>query len=219
MQARAGQVRDRGLEGIEAIIERQQRVPPKGNHEGLFLAREHRGARLLRAGAFVLDRGALLPLGDRLRVDPVALGQHPQALLTMLDRATHCRRRAGAPMQNLAHSASFHSREKSAPSKPGTKQLADAHWTRLEPLLETCRPKGKTPPRDLRRTLSAIVWRHQNGAKWRPHQALAEHHTAGRVCPVRLENPLRNVQSDRVNLPHGRLLKWSIDATTTLARR
>src|SRR4029453_15691512 len=46
---------------------------------------------------------------------------------------------------------------------------------------------------------------------------LAEHHTAGRVCPVRLENPLRNVQSDRVNLPHGRLLKWSID--TTLARR
>src|SRR5215213_6017373 len=51
----------------------------------------------------------------------------------------------------------------------------------------------------------------------RPHQALAEHHTAGRVCPVRLENPLRNVQSDRVSLPHGRLLKWSID--TTLARR
>src|SRR3954449_9620804 len=51
----------------------------------------------------------------------------------------------------------------------------------------------------------------------RPHQALAEHHTAGRVCPVRLENPLRNVQSDRVSLPHGRLLKWSVD-TTTLAR-
>src|SRR3954462_5103992 len=52
----------------------------------------------------------------------------------------------------------------------------------------------------------------------RPHQALAEHHTAGRVCPVRLENPLRNVQSDCVNLSHGRLLKWSVD-TTTLARR
>jgi transposase len=28
-------------------------------------------------------------------------------------------------------------------------------------------PKGKTPPQDLRRTLSAILWRHQNGAKWR----------------------------------------------------
>src|SRR4051812_12370881 len=37
----------------------------------------------------------------------------------------------------------------------------------LEPLIETCRPKGKTPPQDLRRTISAIVWRHQNGAKGR----------------------------------------------------
>ena len=45
--------------------------------------------------------------------------------------------------------------------------LADAQWTKLEPLIEACRPKGKTPPQDLRRTISAIVWRHQNGAKWR----------------------------------------------------
>src|SRR3954454_4335523 len=49
----------------------------------------------------------------------------------------------------------------------GGAMLSDAHWTRLEPLIEACRPKGKTPPQDLRRTLSAIVWRHQNGAKWR----------------------------------------------------
>lgn len=45
--------------------------------------------------------------------------------------------------------------------------LTDAQWARLEPLIEICRPKGKTPPQDLRRTLSAILWRHQNGAKWR----------------------------------------------------
>ena len=45
--------------------------------------------------------------------------------------------------------------------------LVDAHWMSLEPLIEACRPKGKTPPQDLRRTISAIVWRHQNGAKWR----------------------------------------------------
>jgi len=45
--------------------------------------------------------------------------------------------------------------------------LTDAQWAMLEPLIEACRPKGKTPPRDLRRTLSAILWRHQNGAKWR----------------------------------------------------
>ena len=45
--------------------------------------------------------------------------------------------------------------------------LSEAHWAVLEPLVEACRPKGKTPPQDLRRTLSAILWRHQNGAKWR----------------------------------------------------
>ena len=45
--------------------------------------------------------------------------------------------------------------------------LTDAQWALLEPLVEACRPKGKTPPRDLRRTLSAILWRHENGAKWR----------------------------------------------------
>jgi transposase len=45
--------------------------------------------------------------------------------------------------------------------------LSDAQWAVLEPLVEACRPRGKTPPQDLRRTLSAILWRHQNGAKWR----------------------------------------------------
>ncbi len=45
--------------------------------------------------------------------------------------------------------------------------LPDTQWAMLEPLIEACRPKGKTPPQDLRRTLSAILWRHQNGAKWR----------------------------------------------------
>ncbi len=45
--------------------------------------------------------------------------------------------------------------------------LADAQWKKLEPLIEACRPKAKTSPQDLRRTISAILWRHQNGAKWR----------------------------------------------------
>ena len=45
--------------------------------------------------------------------------------------------------------------------------LSDTQWALLEPLIEVCRPKGRTPPQDLRRTLSAILWRHQNGAKWR----------------------------------------------------
>ena len=52
-------------------------------------------------------------------------------------------------------------------SRGGEAMLADTQWAELEPLIEACRPKGKTPPQDLRRTISAILWRHQNGAKWR----------------------------------------------------
>ncbi len=45
--------------------------------------------------------------------------------------------------------------------------LTDAPWAMLGPLVEQCRPKGKTPPQDLRRTIGALLWRHRNGAKWR----------------------------------------------------
>jgi transposase len=45
--------------------------------------------------------------------------------------------------------------------------LTNAQWSLLEPLIEACRPKGKTQPQDLRRTMAAILWRHNNGAKWR----------------------------------------------------
>nr|WP_252354014.1 transposase [Acetobacter sp. P5B1] len=34
-------------------------------------------------------------------------------------------------------------------------------------MIEAVRPRGKTPPHDLRRTIAAIFWRHENGAKWR----------------------------------------------------
>src|ERR671929_1305672 len=45
--------------------------------------------------------------------------------------------------------------------------FTDEAWATWEPLIEAVRPHGKTPPKELRRTISAIFWRHQNGAKWR----------------------------------------------------
>ena len=45
--------------------------------------------------------------------------------------------------------------------------LTDGQWAVLEPLVEACRPHAKVPPSDLRRTVEAILWRCQNGAKWR----------------------------------------------------
>ena len=45
--------------------------------------------------------------------------------------------------------------------------LADEQWGELEPLLNEVRPRAARPLRELRRTIEAIVWRRQNGAKWR----------------------------------------------------
>ena len=45
--------------------------------------------------------------------------------------------------------------------------LSDEQWAVLEPLVEQCRPHAKVAPRHLRRTIEAILWRHDNGAKWR----------------------------------------------------
>ncbi len=52
--------------------------------------------------------------------------------------------------------------------------LTNAQWAMLEPLIEACRPNGKTAPQDLRRIMSAVLWRHQNGAKWRSVPAQLE---------------------------------------------
>jgi hypothetical protein len=48
----------------------------------------------------------------------------------MLYRSTDRLCRCGAPMKNLAHSASFESLDKNAPSNAGTKHLAfiSANW-------------------------------------------------------------------------------------------
>ena len=45
--------------------------------------------------------------------------------------------------------------------------LSDEQWAVLGPLIDECRPRGKTEPVALRETIEALVWRHQNGAKWR----------------------------------------------------
>src|SRR5277367_4641408 len=126
VQRRAGQAGDCRLKRVKAVVERQQRMPPEGDDDRLLLDREDRRLWLFRTGRQIRRRGPLLPLGDGLLVDPVAIGQSPQALLTMLYRSTHRRCRGGAPVKNLAHSASFHSKENNAPSKPGIKQLASA---------------------------------------------------------------------------------------------
>src|SRR3712207_2782603 len=45
--------------------------------------------------------------------------------------------------------------------------FTDAQWTAMEPLIEAVRPQTGRELSNLRRTFEAIVWRMQNGAKWR----------------------------------------------------
>ncbi len=43
----------------------------------------------------------------------------------------------------------------------------DVQWNALAPLIEAVRPQTGRELSNLRRTVEAIVWRMQNGAKWR----------------------------------------------------
>src|ERR1700734_3788986 len=126
MQRRARQMRDRRLQGVEAIVERQQSMPSEGDNDGLFLDGQDRRFGLLRSRRQVGNGGPGLPFGDGFRVDAVALGQNSQALLTMVYRSTDRLCRCGAPMKNLSHSASFESLDKNAPLKSGTKHLGNS---------------------------------------------------------------------------------------------
>src|SRR3954471_9096447 len=99
-------------------------MPAEANDDRLFLDRQHRRSRLLWSRPSVHDRAARLPLAHRLLIDAVTSGERSQALFTMLYRSTDRLSRRGAPVKNLAHSASFDSCHKNAPSKCGTKHLA-----------------------------------------------------------------------------------------------
>jgi len=108
-------VGDCRLQCIEAVVEWQQGMPAEGNDDGLILDGQNGRSGISWSGGEIGDGTAPLPLGDGLLIDAVAPGQGPQARLTMLYRSTDRLCRCGAPVKNLAHSASFHSREKTAP--------------------------------------------------------------------------------------------------------
>ena len=79
-------MRDRRLQRVEAVIQRQQRVAPERYHHSLLLDRQRRRLGLLGPGPQIGRRWVLALLGNRLLVDPVAPRQRPQALFTMLYR-------------------------------------------------------------------------------------------------------------------------------------
>jgi hypothetical protein len=123
VQGRTGQPRNGGLESIEAVVQRQQRLLAEGDsHRFLFLS-ENGGARL-GPHPCIVDGASLPPLSHSLRVDSVLPSQTVQSRLTILYRSTHCRCRAGASVEYLSHNASHDGNcSYSTPSHCGTKHL------------------------------------------------------------------------------------------------
>ena len=89
-------MRDRRLQGVQAVIQWQQGMPPKRDDDRFVLDRQNGRARVFWTGRQIVDGTALLPLRNRLRVDPMTMGKGSQALLTILYCSTDRRCRAGA---------------------------------------------------------------------------------------------------------------------------
>ncbi len=86
-------MRDGWLQRIAAIVERQQRMPPDGDEDRLFLNRKDGRLGLPGACREIGDGLAPPPLRNSLLVDTVGLGERPQALLTILYCSTDGLRR------------------------------------------------------------------------------------------------------------------------------
>jgi hypothetical protein len=99
MQRGACEVWERRLQGIQTVIQRQQCRLAKRDNQRFLLQRQGGGTRLLRAHRRIMHMRPFLPLGDRLGIEMIAFRKFGYALLTMLDRATQRRGRAGAAVE------------------------------------------------------------------------------------------------------------------------
>src|SRR6478672_8994172 len=125
MQGRPGQFRNGRLQGIEAVVERQQRMLAEGDDDSLFLGRQDCRARSFRPHGNVVDEGPFAPLGDCLVVQPILCRKLFERSLRSLYRSSDGVRGRGAAMKYLAHSASRNAGSVCLiPSHSGTEHLA-----------------------------------------------------------------------------------------------
>jgi hypothetical protein len=75
MQGGACEVGDGGFQGIEAVVQWQQRLLAEGDDDRLLFAGEHRGSGLLGSHGRIGDDGALAPFCDGFQVKAIKLAQ------------------------------------------------------------------------------------------------------------------------------------------------
>jgi hypothetical protein len=128
---RSGELRPCRVKRLAAVIQGQPRGATTGDEAGGLLQRSERRMALCRPHRGRINVRAVLPLGSRLRVSIVARGQRREAFLTLLERATPGRGRAGAAVEEWSHQASREGTSPDhTPSHPGTKHLVYWYTTR-----------------------------------------------------------------------------------------
>lgn len=120
-------MRDRRLQRIKAVVQRQQGVPPEGYNHRLLGFGQDGGMRGLRPSLQILDRRPFTPLRHRLGIDSQFPAQRRERSLRSLYYCSDSVRDRGAPVTYLSHAASFQSNERIAPSNRGIKHLNKPH--------------------------------------------------------------------------------------------
>jgi hypothetical protein len=69
LQRGARQLRDRCLQRIEEVIQREQRMLAKCDNQRFFLQRQVSGARLVQAHRHIVHMRPLFPLAERLWIE------------------------------------------------------------------------------------------------------------------------------------------------------
>ena len=74
-KAEPGEMRQRRLQGVKAIVQWQQCMSPEGHDHCFVLFAENCGTRLCWSGLAIFDCLALAPLQNSLRIDPICCAQ------------------------------------------------------------------------------------------------------------------------------------------------
>ena len=143
VQAGAGQLGDTRLQGIQAVVERQQGMAAEGDDHGFLLGAEHGGSGLAGAHRGIVGGLAPAPLLDGGGAYAMAQSECPYARLTPLYGETDCRCRCGAAVENLAHSSSLAACRLSVSPHPGTEHLDEITRQRLDQAAETAKEAGQ----------------------------------------------------------------------------
>src|SRR5271163_4190238 len=97
------------------VIEREASAPSVGENDRFVLRREKGWAGALRPHSLVGRRVTRLPLGDRLAIDAISLGENDVFLIARLDGPSDCWRRRRTGVRPLFRRSAWSARHAPVP--------------------------------------------------------------------------------------------------------